>query len=91
VDSRGYFVCVRHAVVTFKLIHVTALELSDYNHQNALMGLSISRGEAGEFRLELDPAYGLGGFLEALQVSVSVQPGIPSVSQYLKLADARAD
>lgn len=82
VDSRGYYVCVRHAVVTFQMRWVEELELDGYNPQNALMGLSISETEAGLFKLDLDPASGLGGCLAARELEISLEPGIPSDSIY---------
>ena len=36
VDARGYFVCTRHVVVTFKLSWIGSMELDGFNHQNAL-------------------------------------------------------
>ena len=86
IDSAGYFICAKHATVTFDLIDLTALEIADFNGQNALMGLTIERGLDGGFRLELDPAYGLSGTIEARRLEISFEPGIPAGSQYLKLA-----
>lgn len=86
VDRNGYFVCTRHAVVTFELGDVTSLELADFNHQNAIMGLSVVRSEDGGFGLEVEPAYGLSGVVEARSLRISIEPGIPAGSQYLRLA-----
>jgi hypothetical protein len=82
VDSRGYFVCTRHVVVTFKLSWISSIELDGFNHQNALGGLKVSRMDDGEIRLDLEPAYGLGGFILAREVEISIAPGIPAGSQY---------
>jgi hypothetical protein len=90
VDGRGYFVCKRHAVVTFALVGLTALELADFAEQNALMGLTIDRNDDGGFRLELDPANGLSGSIEARTLEISIEPGIPPGSQYLGLARGSA-
>lgn len=86
VDAKGYFVCAKHVVVTFIMGGLTEVELTDFNHQNALMGLSITRGVDGGFRLTLDSAYGLDGLVAGATLSISLEPGIPAGSQYLKLA-----
>jgi len=86
VDSGGYFVCIKHATVTFHLIELMALELADFNGQNALMGLTITRNLDNGFRLEFDPAFGLSGTIEARRLEISIEPGIPPGSQYLGLA-----
>ena len=86
IDSRGYFVCTRHVVVTFKLSWIGSIELDGFNHQNALDGLKVTRTDDNEFRLDLEPAYGLGGFIQAREVEISIKPGIPAGSQYLPAA-----
>jgi Immunity protein 50 len=85
VDAKGYFVCAKHVVVTFIVGGLTAMELSDFNHQNALMGLAIARDADDGFRVSLDAAYGLDGFVAGATLRVSLEPGIPAGSQYLKL------
>ena len=84
VDAKGYFVCTRHVVVTFQIAWITAMELDGFNHQNALDALRIGRTEEGEYRLDLEPAYGLGGFIQAREIAISIQPGIPAGSIYLR-------
>lgn len=83
IDGRGYFVSTRHTVVTLRFGEVSDLELADFNHQNVLMGLSLSKSPEDEFVLNLDPAYGLGGTLRGRTLSIAVEPGIPEGSQYL--------
>lgn len=82
VDPRGYFICEDHVVVTFRIDEITAMQLDDFSFQNALEGLSIVRGLDQQFRLELDPANGLSGFIEGRSLSISLEPGIPQGSQY---------
>ncbi len=84
VDARGYFICKRHVVVFFKLLWISSMELDGFNHQNALDGLKVSRTNDGEVRLGLKPAYGLGGFIQAREVEIAIEPGIPAGSQYLR-------
>lgn len=76
---------LRLAVVTFVLGELTSLELADFNHQNALMGLSIGRCLDGHFRLELDPENGLSGVVEGRTLEISIEPGIAAGGRYLKL------
>lgn len=89
VKPDGHYVFEGHAVVTFRIDEVTGMQLDDFNHQNALMGLSIVRGPNESFRLELDPAYGLSGFIEGRSLSIAIEPGIPPGSQYETQNDVR--
>ena len=54
------------------------------------MGLTIDRNDDGGFRLELDPANGLSGSIDARSLDISIEPGIPPGSQYLDLAKESA-
>jgi hypothetical protein len=81
-DDRGYFICDRHVVVSFECEDVTSLEIDGFNHQNALMGLELSRTSEGAIRLELEPAYGLGGVIEARGLRLTLAPGVPPDSIY---------
>lgn len=76
VDQAGYFVLARHAVISFELGGVTDLELADFNHQNVLGGLRIER-QANGYHVELEPCWGLSGFLKARTVQIAVSPGAP--------------
>lgn len=97
VDEGGFFILRNHVVVTFSIEGVTGMELDAFNHQNALMGLRILGSQAEIFggeivdvvRLELDPAYGLGGFVEGRALSISHSAGVPSGSQYERFANGR--
>ena len=82
VNADGFYILKSHALVTFQFEGVTAMQLDDFNHQNALMGLSIVRASNEGFRIELDPAYGLSGSIECRSLSIGVEPGVPSGSQY---------
>lgn len=89
VKPDGPYVFEGHAVVTFRIDGVTGMQLDDFNHQNALMGLRIARGPDEGFRVELDPAYGLSGFIEGRLLSIAIEPGIPPGSQYEAQNDVR--
>ena len=77
VDAQGYFVLKKHVVVGFQLSGITGLELTDFNHQNVIYGLALTRTESGDFKLELEPCYGLFGFIEAQTVTIDIQPVVP--------------
>lgn len=85
IDSRGYFVCTRHVVVTFRLFWVESLELDGFNFQNALLGLSVTRDKSRGFIVEMEPAYGIGGTIHALEMEIALEPGIPADSHYLRI------
>ncbi|HEX4197840.1 MAG TPA: Imm50 family immunity protein [Caulobacteraceae bacterium] len=87
VDARGCFVLTKHVVVTFVLGELTEIELDGFNFQNAVMGISIERGSDAQFRMEIDPAYGLGGVVEGRSLEIAIAPGTPPGSQYAKQAD----
>ena len=86
VDANGYFVCTKHTTVTFLFGDLTELQLEGFNRQNALMGLRVQRGLDAQFRMEIDDAYGLGGVIEGRSLEIRIEPGIPSGSQYERLA-----
>ena len=77
VDAKGFFVSDKHVLVSFRLEGVRNLELNDFNEQNAIYGLALSRTADQGFRVELDPAYGLFGFVEARIVTIDLEPGKP--------------
>jgi hypothetical protein len=81
VDSRGFYVSDKHCLVTFFLDDITALDLANFNAQNALFGLEFRR-ENNEFLLTFDPSHGLEGTIKARSVKIEMTPGIPSDSQY---------
>lgn len=89
VNADGFYVNRNHAVVTFRIDDVTAMQLEDFNHQNALMGLRIVPAPDGGFRLELAPSYGLSGSIEGRSISISLEPGIPSGSHFEAQAEVR--
>lgn len=78
IDVNGFFVLDKHTLVSFHLEGVTNLELNDFNHQNAIYGLALSRTADQSIRLELDQCYGLFGFVEASVLRIDLEPGKPS-------------
>ncbi|WP_018902024.1 Imm50 family immunity protein [Rhizobium sp. 2MFCol3.1] len=90
VDSRGYIVLKKHAVVTFAITDIMDLELDGFSRQNVIGGLHLQRatdrGRAGwyampeeetDMEIELLPCYGLDGFIRAKKVMISFVPGRP--------------
>lgn len=90
LDNEGYFVSVKHVVVTLQLTHVTELKLEDYNHQNVIGGLGLARKQNGHILLTLEPCYGLWGEIEALSLEISLAPGVPPDSIYVARTSAGA-
>ena len=63
VDEQGYFVLVKHRLVTLLFTGVENLKFEGFNHQNVIEDLSISditvrQWEALHFEVELEPAHG---------------------------------
>jgi len=86
-NADGYYVLEGHVVVTFRIEEVIAMQLDDFNHQNALMALNIARAAEGGLRLDLEPAFGLSGHIEGRSLSISLEPGIPPKRQYAARAN----
>jgi hypothetical protein len=82
VDAEGYFVLGKHVIVSFRFEGVTNLELNDFNHQNVITELSLSRTAENDLRLELLQCYGLFGFIEARKVMIALEPGRPAKGVY---------
>lgn len=70
------------AIVEFALEQVTDLELADFSCQNVISSLSLERrtDQTGESatRINLEPCYGLSGWIDAKRVRVQVVPGEPT-------------
>lgn len=75
VDSKGYLVCRHHTITTLNFCDVSDFQMQGFNHQNAMLGLSIksqhrSEGPSPYFAVELDPAFGMGASFKCLQIEV---------------------
>jgi hypothetical protein len=82
VDAEGFFVLDKHAQVSFHLEGVAKLELNDFNEQNVIYGLALSRTADHAIRLELDQCHGLFGFVEARALTIELDPGKTSEGVY---------
>ncbi|ESQ88312.1 hypothetical protein ABAC460_16765 [Asticcacaulis sp. AC460] len=72
-DEKGYFRLDLHCLVTFTLSGVQDVELEGWNHQNALMGLEITK-TGDVYRLDLDGAWGVQGFMTASHIAIELEP-----------------
>ena len=81
VNETGHYKTTNHAIVSFIMKDMQAMELTDFNHQNVLSCLVLSRVEDG-FKLELGCCYGLCGSLQAASIRIEILPGLPSGSVY---------
>ena len=73
VDERGYYVQEKQVLVSLRMEGILGLSLLDFNHQNVIFGLSLSRIEDG-VEIVLDPCYGLSGTITARKLSVDFSP-----------------
>jgi hypothetical protein len=76
VDAKGYLVLRDHTLTTLKFTDVAAeFQMQGFNHQNAMMSLSIERRERSEgtaplFAVTIAPAFGMGASFECLGIEV---------------------
>jgi hypothetical protein len=75
IDSEGYLVCRHYTVVTLTFCDVSDFQMEGFNHQNAMLELSIvsrqrSEGPSPYFAVELVPAFGMGASFKCLQIEV---------------------
>lgn len=75
VDAKGYFVLDKHAVVTLVLQEVSQISCSDFDMvPGIIFDLSITRVDE-HFRIEWNASYGVAGFIDAKQLSISLATG----------------
>ncbi|WKL57288.1 Imm50 family immunity protein [Asticcacaulis sp. ZE23SCel15] len=72
-DERGYYRLDLHALVTFSVKGISELEIGNWNHQNALLELKVTRCDSG-LKLDMEGAYGVDGYLIAESISVTLEP-----------------
>jgi hypothetical protein len=80
VDSAGSFVTDRRALISFWFEGVTDLELADFSAQNVIAALTCEENGNG-FRVTIAPCFGIAGYIQAKQVSVSFEPSKPREAQ----------
>ena len=88
----GSFATEKHAIVTFTLQGIMDLQLEDFSAQNVIFGLNLRRAPdrperrnrltlaplPQDIEIELEPCYGLSGFLRARSVAITFEPGKPA-------------
>jgi hypothetical protein len=77
LDSNGNYVLEKHCVVTFSFEEIAGVDIGGFNAQNVIFGLTLNKVESG-YKLQLDPCYGLAGFLVGTGLGISFEPGLPS-------------
>lgn len=73
LDESGHFERDLHAIVSFTITGITRLELTDWNHQNVLAGLSVLSTHEG-YSLVLNGTYGVDGVIVAQEVRIGIEP-----------------
>ena len=77
VDEKNHYIAEKHAVIEFSLVNVIDMDLLHFNEQNVIFSLNLEKSELG-YKLNLEPCYGLCGFLEAKDIKVKIMPGKPN-------------
>lgn len=88
VDTRGYYVQAKHAIITFALDGfpmnaegIASTRIEYFNHQNVLSGVDIERAPGG-YILTLDGCFGVDAVFYCERLMAKIQPGIPDDSIY---------
>jgi hypothetical protein len=87
VNSDGFFVCIKHVVVSFVFDQVANLNLNYFNAQNVINELHLRQISDG-YQLTLEPCHGIEGTITGDRIRVTFAPGIPEDGQYANLAAA---
>ena len=91
IRQDGFWVHDKHAVVTFTLEGVVDLQLDEFNHQNVIHGLILRRAPdrpdrrgymalgplPEDIEIEIEPCYGMNGWIRARSVAITLEPGKP--------------
>jgi hypothetical protein len=76
VDSEGYLVLRHHTLTTLKFRDVADFRMEGFNHQNAILELSVARLARAEkpspyFSVDFQPAFGMGASFQCLAIEVA--------------------
>jgi hypothetical protein len=74
-DAKGFLVLRNHTLATLRFHDVNEFRMEGFNHQNAILELSIIRQERSEgpspvFAVHFDPAHGMGASFICSRVEV---------------------
>jgi len=77
VDDKGYLVHRHNTLVTLRFSGIDQFTMDGFNHQNAIMGLSIAPSDdmSGRYQVIFAPAFGIGA--EFTCSSISIVEAIP--------------
>jgi hypothetical protein len=81
LDARGCFMTNKHAVVSFLLDDICALQLDGFNHQNVIFDLELKRHNEG-YEVVLGGCYGFEGRIVAREIQITFEAGVPPSSVY---------
>jgi hypothetical protein len=75
VDANGFLVLRNHTITTLKFTDVAEFQMEGFNHQNAMLSLSVNRHERSEppspfFMVNIAPAFGMGASFECTGIEV---------------------
>jgi hypothetical protein len=75
VNSKGFLVSKHHTLTTLRFHDVNEFRMEGFNHQNAILGLSITRQDRSEgptpvFAVHFNPAHGMGASFICSRVEV---------------------
>jgi hypothetical protein len=75
LNPQGHLVTLHHTLATLRFHDVNDFRMEGFNHQNAILGLSIIREERSQgpspvFVVHFDPAFGMGATFTCARVEV---------------------
>jgi len=74
-NSKGFLVLRYHTLTTLRFHDINEFRMEGFNHQNAILGLSIARQDRSEgpspvFAVQFNPAHGMGASFICSHVEV---------------------
>jgi hypothetical protein len=75
VNPEGYLVLHHHTLARLRFYDIDDFKMEGFNHQNAILGLSItsherSEGPSPSFDVHFDPAFGMGATFRCSSIEV---------------------
>jgi hypothetical protein len=74
-NSKGFLISRYHTLTTLRFHDINEFQMEGFNHQNAILGLSIARQDRSEgptpvFAVHFNPAHGMGASFICSRVDV---------------------
>ena|SRR2546430_6585271 len=74
-EPKGFLTRRHHTVSKLRFFDVDHFQMEGFDHQNAILGLSIDRLERSEgpspyFTVHMEPAHGIGALFECMRIEV---------------------